>query len=280
MNILRRSQSSVSMTGKVIGLSLCASQIMTDEEGASLPEGQNTQLLPWEDKQLFQKLFSKQAMRSYLYLSLGMGIVAFLLPIALVVSSGYEGHYSISYFYHVGDLSRNILVGCLWATGVFLFLFQGFSRWENWILNLAGVAAIFVAMFPMPAAQCGDGGFTFHALSAVTFFLCLAVVAIGFSKTRIQFIIYPRKRRLFKRAYNLAGAAMIAMPAAVVALYFLGGRKCETHWIFWVELFGIWAFAFYWFVKTIEYKTLLGVRWFATDHERRQWAKAREKKPS
>jgi hypothetical protein len=254
---------------------------MTGAEEGSQPDNQNDQLLPWADKQLFQKLFSQQAMRSYLYLSFGMGLVAFLLPIALVASTGYGGHYSISYFYHVDDISRNILVGSLWAIGVFLFLFQGLSRWENWILNVAGVAAISVAMFPMPAEQCGHGqAFTFHALSAVIFFVCLAIVAIGFSKTRIQYIIYPPKRRRFKRAYNLAGIAMVAMPAAVLALHFLGGRRCETHWIFWVEVLGIWAFAFYWFVKTAEYKTLLRLRWFPSAAERRQWAEAREKKPA
>jgi hypothetical protein len=252
---------------------------LTDEGKASAPPVPTGQLLPWADKKIFQTLFSKQAARSYLYLSLGMGLVAFLLPVALVVSAGYDGHYSISYFYHVGELSRNILVGCLWATGVFLFLFQGLSRWENWILNLAGVAAICVAMFPMPEAQCGSGPvFTFHAISAITFFVCLAIVAIGFSKTRVRYIVYPPKRRRFKRAYDFAGVAMIAMPGAVAALHFLGGRQCESHWVFWVELLGIWAFAFYWFVKTIEYKTLLRIRWFATDHERREWARARERK--
>lgn len=252
---------------------------MTVEEASQSPT--SADLLPWEDKERFRKLFSRQAMRSYLYLSFGMGLVAFLLPVALVLSSGYQGHYSISYFYHVSDLSRNILVGALWATGVFLFLFQGLSRRENWLLNLAGVAAISIAMFPMPADQCGSGqAFTIHAASAVLFFLCLAIVAIGFSKTRIQYIIYPPKRLRFKRAYNFAGWAMVVMPLAVIALHFMGGRKCENHWIFWVEVFGIWAFSLYWFVKTFEYKTLLGIKWLPTAAERREWAEAREKKPT
>jgi hypothetical protein len=47
--------------------------------------------LPWADKVRFQKLFSRQAARSYLYLSLGMGLLAFLMPIALVLTGGYEG---------------------------------------------------------------------------------------------------------------------------------------------------------------------------------------------
>ena len=181
-------------------------------------------LLPWGDKLRFQKLFSAQAVRSYLYLSLGMGLLAFFLPIMLLLSGGYAGHYSISYFYHVSDQTRNILVGSLWAIGVFLFLFQGLSRWENWILNFGGVAAVGVAMFPMKADQCGPGqALSLHATSAITLFLCLAIVAIGFSKTRIRHIIYPPKRRRFAAAYNVAGLAMIAMPATVWALHLSGG---------------------------------------------------------
>lgn len=254
---------------------------MANPGNIAQPQAGSGQLLPWGDKLRFQKLFSAQAVRSYLYLSLGMGLLAFFLPIALLLSGGYAGHYSISYFYHVSDVSRNILVGSLWAVGVFLFLFQGLSRWENWILNLAGVAAIGVAMFPMAADQCGRGqGVSVHALSAIALFICLAVVAIGFSKTRIRYIIYPPKRRRFATAYNLAGLAMIAMPAAVAALHFSGGGGCERHTIFWIEVFGIWAFAAYWFVKTAEYKILLRVKWSASRYERREWAKARETKLS
>jgi hypothetical protein len=231
--------------------------------------------LPWADKVRFQKLFSRQAARSYLYLSLGMGLLAFLMPVALVLAGGYEGNFSISFFYHVNDTSRNILVGCLWATGVFLFLFQGLSRLENWILNIAGLAAIGIAMFPMDDRQCAPGSrFSLHAASAILFFACLALVAVGLSKTRIRYVIYPEKRRRFARAYDAAGLAMIAMPAAVAGLYFLGGRRCETHWIFWVEVLGIWAFAAYWFMKTAEYKILLRVRWFASSRERRERAQA------
>ena len=128
-----------------------------------------------------------QAVRSYLFLSFGMGVVAFLLPILLLIFGGYAGHYSISYFYHVPGPARDILVGSLWATGVFLFLFQGLSKVENWLLNLAGLAAISVAMNPMPAEQCAPGpAITLHAASAIVFFILLAIVAVGLSKGRIN----------------------------------------------------------------------------------------------
>ena len=219
-------------------------------------------LLPWGDKERFQKLFTGQAVRSYLFLSLGMGVIAFALPILLVAAGGYDGHYSISYFYHVSDLCRNILVGSLCATGAFLFLFHGLTKTENRILNLAGAAAVSVALNPMgeqcPADPVGTPGI--HVISAILFFACLAIVAVFFAKGRVKYIIYPPKRRRFVIAYNVAGLAMIGMPVAIFVGHLLGNRGCENHWIFWVECFGIWAFAFFWFVKTYEYRLLLGIR--------------------
>lgn len=218
-------------------------------------------LLKLQDKNRFQRLFQAQAVKSYLFLSFGMGLVATLMPIALVAAGGYVGNYSISYFYHVGDLSRNILVGCLWATGVFLFLFHGLSKTENWLLNLAGLAAVSVAMNPMPAQQCvPNRGLTAHSASAILFFGLIAYVAVRLSKGRIRFITSERKKRLFTSAYNVTAAAMLVMPAAVFAIHVLSRGVCESHWIFWIECLGIWAFAAYWFVKTIEYKLLLRIR--------------------
>ncbi|MBV9882123.1 MAG: hypothetical protein JO276_03865 [Sphingomonadaceae bacterium] len=220
-------------------------------------------LLNWDDKNRFQKLFTAQAVRSYLFLSLGMGVIAFSLPIMLVAVGGYDGNYSISFFYHhVGDLCRNILVGSLCATGAFLFLFHGLSKTENWILNLAGIAAVSIALNPM-GEQCPThpvGGIGIHAASAILFFTCLAVVAVFFAKGRIHHIKDRTIRRRFVIAYNAAGFAMIAMPVAIFIGHWLGNRGCENHWIFWIECAGIWAFSFFWFVKTYEYRYVLGVK--------------------
>lgn len=216
-------------------------------------------LLQWENKKHFQAIFAAQAVRSYVLLSFGMGVVAFLLPIVLPLAGGYDGHYSISFFYHVSDLARNLLVGGLWATGVFLLLFHGLSKPENWLLNVAGLAVISVAMNPMPKDQ-GNQHLTLHAISAMIFFGCLAIVAVFFSKGRIQYIIYPPKRRRFAAAYNAAGFLMVAMPVAVAIIHFVGGSTEQSHWIYWIEAFGIWSFSAYWFVKTWEYCLLLRIK--------------------
>lgn len=207
----------------------------------------------------FQRNFRLQAVQSYLYLSIGMGIVAGALPILLVIFGGYDEHFSISHYYHSTDNARNILVGSLWATGTFLFLFQGLSDRENWILNIAGVAAVSVAMNPVAEKQCSGSDFGVHQASAIVFFACLAIVAVVFSRGRIGNILALSKKRFFTTAYTATGVAMIGMPVAIAAIQVLSRATCESHWIFWIESFGIWSFAAYWFVKTYEYRLLLRV---------------------
>jgi hypothetical protein len=134
------------------------------------------------------------------------------------------------------------------------------SSLENRILNLAGAAAISVAMNPMAWPQCPGKGIGMHAASAIIFFVRLAVVAVFLSKGRVKFIIYPPEKRRFIAAYNVVGCLMIAMPATVAALHVMGHGACESHWLFWAESFGVWAFSFFWFVKTLEYRLLLRIR--------------------
>lgn len=226
----------------------------------------------WQRAKELQATFANQAVRSYIFLSVGMGFIALALPILLVLIGGYEGNYSISYFYHVSPLCRDILVGSLCATGAFLLLFRGLSTLENWLLNIAGLAAVSIAINPMSAQQCpGDplpassalGAHApawVHSVSALIFFTCIGIVAIFLSKRRLDSIMWRPKRRRFHVAYTAAGMAMIMMPAAVLATHFLSAAPdCRKPWIFWLECFGIWSFSGYWFVKTSEYRTLLRI---------------------
>ena len=214
-------------------------------------------LLPLRRKQRFQNIFAAQAVRSYLYLSLGIGVIAVLLPVLLVIAGGYSTHDSISSFYHdKAGPARDIMVGSLCAIGVFLFLFHGLSNKENWLLNVAGVAIITVALVPSP----GDtdyGNALIHRGAAILFFILIGIVAIFLAKGRITYIKSDRKRLWFATAYNVAGTAMIALPLIVVLLQqFLDGRA-----VLLAEWAAIWSFAAYWFLKTFEYRLLLRIRW-------------------
>lgn len=236
---------------------------MTDTASAFATGPDGPQLLSPKDEDRYQRIFESQAVRSYLYLSLGIGLIAVALPILLIVAGGYQGHDSMSSFYHAkGGPARDILVGSLCAVGVFLFLFHGLSSRENWLLNGAGVAVIAVALVPSPG-DTGYGSAWVHRGAAIVFFVLLAIVAIFYSKGRIKDIKDERAKLAFRTAYTVAGAAMFAMPVIVAALQFVPGELFKSHWVFWTECAGIWSFSAYWFLKTFEYRLLLRINWTA-----------------
>jgi hypothetical protein len=211
-----------------------------------------------KEERHFQRIFEAQAARSYLYLSLGIGLIAVVLPFLLMAAGGYEIHDSMSSYYTTDvRSSRDILVGSLCAVGVFLFLFHGLSRLENWLLNFAGIAIILVALIPMPTSELLHRGF------AIVFFLLIGAVAIFLSKGRVD-NLPAGKRLFFKSAYNLVGALMVAAPVVVTGLEFIFGSA--SHWVFWAECIAIVSFSAYWFLKTLEYRLLLRIRWFAPNH--------------
>lgn len=217
------------------------------------PSTPKDHLLTAPNVRRYQRIFEAQAVRSYLYLSLGIGLIAVLLPIWLVIAGGYQTHDSMSSFYHdTAGPARDILVGSLCAVGVFLFLFHGLSKLENWLLNFAGIAIIAVALIPSPG-DTGYGSAWLHRGSAIVFFVLIGIVAIFLSKGRIENIRDQRKKRWFATAYNVAGAAMVALPVIVASLQ-------GTHWVFLTEWVGIWTFSAYWFLKTFEYFLLLKIR--------------------
>lgn len=218
-------------------------------------------LLKAGKQQYYRQIFEAQAARSYLHLSLGIGLIAVLLPIILMIAGGFQAHDSMSSFYHdkTGP-SRDILVGSLCAVGVFLFLFHGLSKLENWLLNFAGIAIIAVALIPSPG-DTGYGSALFHRGAAIVFFLLIGIVAIFLSKRRIQDIKDERKKLWFTSAYTFVGVVMVAAPIIVTLLQYAPVPFFSGHAILLAECAGIWSFSAYWFLKTFEYRLLLGVRW-------------------
>ena len=221
------------------------------------PRRPDPMAIDWRRKDAYRKDFARHANLAFLIKSFGIGVTALAVPVVLPLVGGYDGHYSISYFYHVPE-TRDLFVGLLWALGLFLVLFQGLSRAENLLLTLAGILLILVAMVPTGAEQCTDTALDWHEGFAVGFFACLFVVALVFSKGRLAYILWPPLRRRFEGAYNLAGCLMIGLPLTAWGLHLWRGPECG-HAIFWIEAAAIAAFAFFWFVKTIEYKRLLGL---------------------
>jgi hypothetical protein len=214
---------------------------------------------------------------TYFSLRGGLGLLAFLFPV-LLVGIGYfvEGIPSkdqLSAYYFAFEPSslrqfplRGLFIGILWAIGCFLILYRGFSNTENRLLNVAGFCALAVAIFPMYAEEnckiCGtDALSVFHKPAAFILFICMALVAWACSgetldelkKTNEQkapeVVRWWEKEDNFRTAYYWIAALMIAAP---VMAYILYKFNIYDKWTLFVEWVGIWAFSFYWLLKSYE----------------------------
>jgi hypothetical protein len=145
---------------------------------------------------------------------------------------------------------RSYFVGFLFAVGAILFANKGYSRREDIFLNIAGVSAWLIALFPMPWTGKPAPLYWVHGTAAIIFFLAIAAVAAFCSHATVELINDPTQRKLYMGAYRLLAVLMIASP---IAAYILNAHILRRdNATYWVEFCGIWAFAAYWIVKGIE----------------------------
>jgi hypothetical protein len=72
---------------------------------------------------------------------------------------------------------RSYFVGLLFAVGAILYANKGYSRREDIFLNIAGVSAWLIALFPMPWTGKLPPLYWVHWVAATIFFLAIASVA-------------------------------------------------------------------------------------------------------
>ncbi|HQX53979.1 MAG TPA: hypothetical protein PLR25_28960 [Planctomycetaceae bacterium] len=205
---------------------------------------------------------------TYRALRIGAGVIALAFP--LILSGG--GHLlanlplqgSMSAYYHASDalhsgqglpgqgVMRNEFVGILFAVGVILFLYRGISTLEDQTLNLAGILALGIAIFPMtwpvdPAAK--EKFFSLHGACAVSFFFCIAIVCIFCASDTLS-LIEKGQRKRYRLMYLTCGVLMVVLPLSAACLKFFAPLRDWT--IFFVELAGIYVFAVYWLIKSYE----------------------------
>ena len=204
---------------------------------------------------------------SYNWLRIGMAVTAFAFPPLLwawgkVFGLPLQGSMSAYYWASPGGDPpvRVWFVGLIFAIGFFLFLYKGYSRLEELALDVAAIFLIGVALVPMCGSgvgQCPSLSFL-HGLFAIVFFILIALVAIFDSLFGLREAQASTRLGNYRIWYGATGAGMIALPVlAVILHYFLGRADTAT---FWVELAGIYAFAFYWSVKTRELRKSVNER--------------------
>jgi hypothetical protein len=200
---------------------------------------------------------------TYTRLRRGMGIIALALPLLLWLGGALCFNVplqpSISDYYHAGDHLRDILVGILFAMGAFLFLYKGETKWEDWLLNVAGVSALGIAYFETAQGGCAtpSGGVSVHGTFALVFFLAITAVCVIAARRPAQAEGRSRDLAGHGAYYLLCAAVMVASLAVGIVYTFAmsGATKsyfCERSIIFWVEAFAVWAFAAYWLLRTVE----------------------------
>jgi len=199
---------------------------------------------------------AEHIMATYVSLRIGMGVIALLFPPILWIGGHICAHLSLqpsmSAYYHAGGgAMRDEFVGILFAVGVFLYLYKGYTIHENYALNLAGLFAVLVAIFPMEW-DCGTGckRFTVHGTCAILFFLCIAYVCIFRASDTLSQMTDQIKIKRYRTAYTLLGVGMIASPAIAFILTVV--LQLQRSIVFFVEATGVYFFATYWLVKSWE----------------------------
>jgi len=212
---------------------------------------------------------------TYFSLRMAAGLIAIVLPFVLVGwgllhAVQWQDMTSLSSFYWLslsspGDpnmLLRNWFVGSLIAVGACLIVYQGYGRLEDWLLNFAGLAAILVALNPMPWPP-KDVFKTHehvapwttphldplhvHYSAAVIFFLLIAATIWFCARDTLAAVPDPVVRKRWDRIYRIWAIAMAAVPIAVYVFF-----SNDGHLTLGLEVAGVWVFSGYWFAKTHE----------------------------
>lgn len=208
--------------------------------------------------------FRTHVRQTYFTLRLSMGLSALAFPVVLSLGGWlaaqlpYQPSLSDYYYTRMGD----VFVGMLIAIGASLTVYAGYSRQENWILNLAGVLAVGVALIPPardldPCATCTPliTSSFLHGALALTFFAAIGWVCIFRARDTLELIGNAIVVRRYIHLYRTIGALMILAPLAALAL---SAIVDDGRMLFWAEAFAVWVFGAYWLTKTYELRRSRG----------------------
>jgi hypothetical protein len=216
---------------------------------------------------------NKSLLISYLSLRKAVGIIGVSLPVLLALGNWQIFHSnaiedSISYYYYTG--MRGVLVGSLWAIGIFLLSYRGYDKRDELAGRFACVFALGVALFPT-AREGGTCDFVyllrldhggcdvthavsfFHATCAALLFLTLAYFSLFlFTRTHpTRKKDMTRRKRERNIVYYVCGWIIIASICGILTLY-IGLHKSNFGPIpvlFGFESLAVIAFGVSWLIK-------------------------------
>ncbi|MBP2329705.1 drug/metabolite transporter (DMT)-like permease [Kibdelosporangium banguiense] len=157
--------------------------------------------------------------------------------------------------YYYSDL-RNVFVGSMCAIGVFLIFYKGVGKADDRLSTVAGAMAVLVALCPTwpPGKHAMTRWEEFigwaHIVSAVAFFLILAVFCFLFTKRERVPLPDPQRKRVRNRIYVGCGC-LILLCLLLILIFFVSDGEWNLWWhpILWFEAFAIFAFGVSWLIK-------------------------------
>lgn len=229
-------------------------------------------------------LIEAHVWKTYRDLRLGIGTLALLFPILLVLFGlviGVQVRTTLSAYYHT--VLRDIFVGLLVGIALCLYLYKGFSAREDWALNIAALTAIGVALLPVQfqwslpsAAPCAvpaeiarcleqynqpfTAG-TMHDICAAVFFIAISYVALWHSADTLSMTPGAVRRARLRKVYKILGAGMVVFPLAVFLIHLCFPSTAadkRDYTIIIIEVLSITDFAAFWLLKTYELWSLKG----------------------
>jgi hypothetical protein len=232
-------------------------------------------------------------LKSYLLMRAIIGFTGVTLPIVLILvdhlldPGAPAVRFSLSGYYYSG--ARDLFVGALVATGVFLISYRVFETNLNNVLTIfGGIAALGVAFFPTDRfegstdtltplqAKLGEGHVAVvHFASAGVLLATLAILSFTFGIQEGR----RGQQRPFGRAmlppsfwrwYHIVCALLVLVGFGVVA-YAKLNHVVSGHLVLIGEIVAVEAFGLSWLFKGLELPVLLGTRGMA----RRRLAKQR-----
>jgi hypothetical protein len=194
---------------------------------------------------------------SYLALRRAVGIIGTALPFVLVagkwVLDGWGIQPSISAYYYTS--MRDVFVGSICATGVFLLSYRGYERADDVAGNLACVFAVGLSLCPTSPPIGASATQTLvgqiHLVFASAYFLTLAYFSLVlFRKTHPNRRMTERKKQR-NVIYTVCGYTILVC-IGLVAIDFAFLRHSALQAldpVFWLETAAVLAFGISWLTK-------------------------------
>lgn len=194
---------------------------------------------------------------SYLGLRKAVGIIGIALPFVLafgkIIFEGPGIEPSVSNYYYTG--MRDVFVGAMCATAVFLLSYRGYEPADDIAGDIAGICALGIALFPTTPHVDVTPQYTWegvlHLSFATGFFLALAFFCL-FLFRKTDPTKPPTRRKLQRNAvYTVCGYTILICLGLIAVLAFVSDASPVKAFapVFWLEALATVAFGVSWFVK-------------------------------